>query len=137
MFWSLPEVLSGENPEVVPCSREFRDLPVQPPQAHRHFSHAHPLIALAAFAGGRHSVVIDGWSCTSPFMSEPRSCSPCSLALPASSLCPLCCLPAPSPSAAVSHLSPASASSTAKLIWLRSSEIPARDRDASQFDFCC
>ena len=82
-------------------------------------------------------MVINGWSRASPFMSEPRSRSPCSLTLPASSLCPLCCLPAPSPLAAVSHLSHASASSTAKLIWLRSSEIPARDGDGSQFDFCC
>lgn len=49
----------------------------------------------------------------------------------ASSLCPLCCLPAPSPAAAVSHLSPASACSTTKLVWLRSSEIPSRDRDVS------
>lgn len=94
-------------------------------------------LLLAASAWGRHSMVTHGWSRASPFMSEPPFPSLRILAPPSSLLCSLCCLPAPSPSADASHLSPASASSTAKLIWLQSSEIPARDGDARQFDFCC
>lgn len=114
-FQFLPEVPSGENPEVIPSSRwEFTETCLC--SLCRRFSCRYPVTALAAVCSQpcrgetQHG---DRWMEPHVSMSEPCSCSPCSLALPASSLCPLCCLPAPSPlEEAVSHLSPASASST-------------------------
>lgn len=53
---------------------------------------------------GRCSLVIGEWSRASAFMWEPRSCFLCGFPQPASLLCPLCCLLAPSPSSPLALL---------------------------------
>lgn len=85
-----------------------------------------PLVALAAFAGGDAAW---WWRDGATRFPSCQSCillavQPGSASFPTVlSVLPPCSLP----SAALSSLCPASASNTTKLIWLQSSETPARD----------
>lgn len=113
-----------------------RDLLVQSLQAYRHHSHQYSLKMLAAFCSQPlyEKMQPGDWGMEpciclhvgAAFLLPVRLPSACLLAM--SFVLPPCSLP---------FLSSGSASSNAKLIWLRSCEIAARDGDASQFDFCC